>query len=135
MAVVALSKDEKQVLLAKRAIPPIGTWTIPGGFVELGETTTQAAIREAMEETGGLVGDLRLMAVYNLLVAGQVQFVYAATMLEDKLEAGIESQQVGMFSWDSIPWQQLSFTTVKWALDHRLDMKKNGSWSVQTRDK
>ena len=40
-----------QVLLCKRAIEPrYGLWTLPSGFMELGETTAQGALRETMEE-------------------------------------------------------------------------------------
>jgi ADP-ribose pyrophosphatase YjhB (NUDIX family) len=56
-----------RVLICKRAIEPgIGLWTIPAGYVELGETLEEAAIRETFEETRARVENLRLFAIYNL---------------------------------------------------------------------
>ena len=79
-AVVARAPDGK-VLLAKRAIEPrLGTWGIPQGFMELGETTREAAAREAFEETGAVLNpsEMALLALYNL--PGQVQVVYEAPL-------------------------------------------------------
>ena len=80
VAVVARAPDGK-VLLAKRAIEPrLGTWGIPQGFMELGETTREAAAREAFEETGAVLNlsEMALLALYNL--PGQVQVVYEAPL-------------------------------------------------------
>lgn len=43
----------RTVLLVKRTNPPnLGKWALPGGLVELGESTQDAAVREILEETG-----------------------------------------------------------------------------------
>jgi 8-oxo-dGTP diphosphatase len=55
-----------QVLLVKRGQAPLaGEWSIPGGLVEVGETVRQAAVREALEETGLTVGVGELLGVYD----------------------------------------------------------------------
>ncbi len=55
---------ESGVVLIKRKNPPYG-WAIPGGFVDYGETVEQAAIREAKEETGLFITDLRQFHTYS----------------------------------------------------------------------
>ena len=56
--------DLTQVVLVRRRNPPEG-WALPGGFVELGETVEQAAAREALEETGLAVTNVRQFHVYS----------------------------------------------------------------------
>lgn len=125
---VPVSKDRKRVLLAKRAIPPVGKWTVPAGFLELGETTEGGAAREAWEEARAKL-DMQpatLLAVYSILPAKQVQLLYQSTLLnEESVAPGLESQEVRMFEWDRIPWDDLAFPTVKWALEYSYE-HRNG---------
>lgn len=120
---VAVSADRTRVLLARRALPPVGTWCLPGGFLEVGEAAEAGAAREAWEEAGAeLAPEARLLAVYTVLPAAQLQLVYRATLLNEKrVEAGPESMDVRMFGWDELPWDELSFPTVAWALAHARD--------------
>lgn len=63
-AVVINSK--KEVLLVKRVYPPYkNRWCLPGGFVELGETTEKTCMRECFEETGIKIKIIRLVGVYS----------------------------------------------------------------------
>jgi len=124
VVVGAICIYQNQVLLCKRGIEPcMGKWGYPQGFLELGESTREGARRETLEESGAVVEndtDMPLLAVYNLAGA-QVQLVYTATLLTDQVQAGIESEDVAFFAWDDIPWNELAFPTVTWALEYARD--------------
>jgi len=120
VVVGAVCVFQNKILLCKRAIEPcVGKWGYPQGFMELGETTREGAARETLEESGAImnVADARLLAVYNLAGA-QVQMVYATPLSSSEVELGIESEDFGFFGWDEIPWDELAFPTVQWALEY-----------------
>lgn len=107
-----------QILLCKRAIEPRkGFWTLPAGYMELGETVEEAAKREAHEEALAHITLDRLLAVYSVARIGQVQVMFRAT-LEGDFGVGEESEDVRLFDWKDIPWSELAFPTVVWALTH-----------------
>lgn len=108
----------KQILLCKRAIEPRkGFWTLPAGFMELGESVEEAAQREAQEEALADIEIDRLLAVYSVPRIGQVQVMFRARLLGD-YGVGPESQEVKLVGWKDIPWSELAFPTVVWALTH-----------------
>lgn len=114
---------EGRVLLCRRAIEPRrGFWTIPAGFLENGETTQQGAQREAREEAGVAIETGSLLAVYELLHVEQVMLVYRATLPGPELAPGVESLEARLFAPDEIPWDELAFPTVKWALRYHLEV-------------
>ena len=117
-------KGEDKILLAKRAIEPRkGFWTLPAGYMELGETTEQAAAREAKEEACAAIEIERLLAMYSVARIGQVQIMYRARLVNADIAAGIESEEVALVDWADIPWEQLAFPTVVWALAHFHDSR------------
>ena len=66
-----------RVLLCRRAIEPRpGFWTVPAGYLELGESTEEGARREALEEANARIEIGALLAVYNVVRIGQVQLFY-----------------------------------------------------------
>jgi ADP-ribose pyrophosphatase YjhB (NUDIX family) len=106
-----------RVLLCRRAIEPrSGYWTLPAGYLELHETTAEGARREAMEEAGADIALDGILALYDVSRIGQVQVMYRAHFATPGINAGEESLEVRMFAWDEIPWDELAFPTVKWAL-------------------
>ena len=112
-------KGEDKILLAKRAIEPRkGFWTLPAGYMELGETTEQAARREALEEACATIEIDRLLAMYSVARIGQVQIMYRARLVTADIACGVESEEVALVDWADIPWAQLAFPTVVWALAH-----------------
>jgi ADP-ribose pyrophosphatase YjhB (NUDIX family) len=110
---------EERILLCRRAINPRrGYWTLPAGFLETQETTADGAMREAWEEARARIAIERLLAVYNVPRLSQVQLIYKARLLSDAVEPGPESEAVRLFAWDEIPWPDIAFPSVVWALGH-----------------
>lgn len=116
------------VLLCRRAIEPrLGYWTIPAGYMELGETAEQGAKREAAEEACADVQIESLLAVYSIPSASQVQLIFRGTLAEPAFAAGAESLEVELVRWNNIPWQQLAFPSVVWALRHDRSIVEEGA--------
>lgn len=104
-------------LLCKRAIEPRnGYWTLPAGYMEEKETTEQGAMREALEEANADITLTGMLALYNIPHISQVQIMYRAHLEAPEFSAGVESEDVRLFTWDEIPWSDLAFPTVYWAL-------------------
>lgn len=110
---------QDRFLLCKRAIDPRhGYWTIPAGYLELNETVTDGAIREAQEEACADIHIDALLAVYNVPRISQVQLIYRASLREPVFAAGEESLDVALYDWEDLPWDDLAFPSVRWALNH-----------------
>jgi ADP-ribose pyrophosphatase YjhB (NUDIX family) len=108
----------EKYLLCRRAIEPRrGFWTLPAGFMEEGETSEEGAKREAMEEANATIEIRDLLAVYNIPRISQVQLMYRAELATADFSAGPESLEVGLFAWVDIPWDELAFPSVHWALN------------------
>jgi ADP-ribose pyrophosphatase YjhB (NUDIX family) len=108
-----------RILMCRRAIEPRrGFWTLPAGFMEERETTREAAMREAREEARARITIDALLAVYDIPRISQVQMMFRASLAEPSFEAGPESLEVALFDWDEIPWKDLAFPSVVWALRH-----------------
>ncbi len=113
----SIVRHDGKLLLCRRAIEPrTGYWTLPAGFMELGETAEQAAMREAREEANAEIVIDRLRAVYTIPRIAQVQIMYLAHLGSDAFSPGPESLEVKLASWDEIPWGELAFPSVRWAL-------------------
>lgn len=108
-----------RLLMCKRAIEPrLGYWTLPAGFMELGESAEDGAAREAYEEACAELEVLDLLAVYSLRHISQLQLFYRARLTSPDVKPGIESQEVGLFPFDALPQGELAFPSVRWAIDH-----------------
>ncbi|MGO1119599.1 NUDIX domain-containing protein [Rhodovibrionaceae bacterium A322] len=108
-----------KILLCRRAIEPRkGYWTLPAGYLEQGESPEAGARREAREEACTDLELEQLLAVYSIERLSQVQLIYRARLVDGKFDAGEESLEVGLFAWEDIPWQDLAFPSVHWALQH-----------------
>ena len=108
---------DRRILLCRRAIEPrTGYWTIPAGFLELNESCEEGACRESWEEARARLEIDCLLAVYSIPRISQVQIIYRAHLLDDQVSPGPESQEVRLFSWFEIPWEELAFPSVHWSL-------------------
>jgi len=119
---------ENRILLCRRAINPRrGYWTIPAGYLELHESTAEGAAREAWEEARARIAPEHVLAVYSIPRLSQVQVIYRAPLLAPaEVAAGDESMEVALFGWDAIPWSELAFPSVHWALGHYRDFLESG---------
>lgn len=119
IVVGSVVRHEGRILLCRRAIEPRrGFWTIPAGYLELNETPEDGARREAREEATAVLDIERLLAVYSVPRISQVQLIFRARLAAPEFSAGPESLAVELFDWNDIPWDDLAFPTVHWALAH-----------------
>jgi len=122
VVVGAVSHFDGKILLARRAIEPRkGYWTIPAGFLELGETLEAGAVRETWEEARARVTIDHLVGIYNIAAIGQIYMVFRARMLSADHAAGPESLETKLVAWDDVPWDDLAFPSIRWALQHDRD--------------
>ncbi len=115
----AVVRLDDRILLCRRAIAPrLGFWTLPAGYLELNEAPHQGARREAWEEACAKIEIGSLLAIYDIPRLSQVQLIYRARLMDEAVKPGIESQAVALFKWGEIPWSEIAFPTVRWALRH-----------------
>jgi ADP-ribose pyrophosphatase YjhB (NUDIX family) len=117
LVVNALPLRAGRAYLARRDIEPArGRWGIPGGFLELGESTQEGARREVEEETELRIEVGRLIGVYSRPHAAIVTIVFEADVVGGRPEPAAETSEVRAFGPDEIPWDELAFSTVESAL-------------------
>ncbi len=121
IVVGCIVRHEDRILLCKRAIEPrYGYWTVPAGFMELGETTAEGAARETQEEALAKVRMGRLYAAVDIVRVGQLHLYYLAD-LDGDFGAGAESLETRLFRDDEIPWDDIAFASGKYALERYVE--------------
>ena len=124
-----------KVLLCRRNIEPrLGYWTLPAGFMELGETTEEGALRETVEEAGARVDMKGLFTVLNVVRVGQVHFFYLADLRDTDFAPGPETIEAKLFREDEIPWDDLAFRTVRETLVRYFEDRRRGQFEVHCAD-
>ena len=114
-----------QVLLCRRNIEPrFGLWTLPAGFMELGETTAQGAARETDEDAGAHFEMQGLFTMLSVVRVGQVHLYFRARLLDTAFAPGPETIEARLFREDEIPWDELAFRSTQEALREYLDGKQ-----------
>jgi 8-oxo-dGTP diphosphatase len=101
-----LAEREGQVLLIQRKMDPAkGSWCLPGGFMEMGETPQEAAIRECKEETGLNVEITGLIDVYYYedYRGSGVSIMYKGKVIGGVIQPGDDAEAVDFFSPDELP--------------------------------
>ena len=129
IVVGAVCTWEGKLLLCRRAIEPRrGFWTIPAGYMELNETAEAGAAREAKEEACADIDIDGLIGVYTIPRISQVQLIYRAVLRGGCFAAGDENEELDLFDWDEIPWEDLAFPSVKWSLCHWEEIAEAKVW-------
>jgi ADP-ribose pyrophosphatase YjhB (NUDIX family) len=124
-----------KVLLCKRAIEPrYGLWTLPAGFLELGESTEQGAIRETDEESGARIELGPLFTMLNVVRVGQLHLFYRATMTSPELNPGTESLEARLFAEHEVPWDEIAFRTVRETLRLFFADRQRGQFELHCAD-
>jgi ADP-ribose pyrophosphatase YjhB (NUDIX family) len=127
LVVGCVPEHEGRILLCKRAIEPRhGYWTIPAGFMENGETTQEGARRESWEEALAEVEIGSLLAVVHVLHADQVHVMFRARLPEPTFGAGAESLEVMLYDEADVPWQDIAFRSVDFALRRYFEDRRRG---------
>lgn len=117
----------EQVLLCRRNIEPrYGFWTLPAGFLELGETSAEGALRETDEEAGAEIELQNLYCLLNVVRVGQIHLYYRARLLSDRFNPGPETIEARLFHEHEVPWDELAFRTVRETLQRYFDDRRAG---------
>lgn len=126
---------EGRILLCRRAIEPRrGFWTVPAGFMENGEAVQDAAAREAQEEALADVEIGSLVSIINVIRAHQVHIIFRARLRNTDFGVGPESLEVALYEEQDIPWPEIAFLSVEFALRRYLDDRRAGRELTHFRD-
>ncbi len=120
-----------KVLLCKRNIEPrFGLWTLPAGFMELHETTTEGAARETVEEAGAQFEMQGLFSLVNVARVGQVHLFYRAKLTSDQFDPGTETIEARLFAEGDIPWEEIAFQTTRVTLERFFADRRAGQFGM-----
>lgn len=126
---------EGRILLCRRGIEPrLGHWTLPAGFLEMGESCMQGAARETMEEARADVDIGPLFSFINVIYIGQIHLFYRAQMRSPHFATTLESTEVMLVEEKDIPWDDLAFATVRYTLRRYFEDRKKESYGFHTHD-
>lgn len=110
-----------EILICKRAIEPAyGKWTLPAGFMENGEDLAEGAIRETREEANAVVRIRHLQSVFSIPHIHQVHVFFLADLIDGTFGSGPESLEVKLVKPADIPWPEIAFGSVRFALEKYL---------------
>lgn len=106
-----------KVLLCKRNIEPRkGMWTLPAGFMEMGESLSEGAVRESQEEAGISGKITGLFSIVDVVHVGQVHFYYVFDMVAADVQPGAETMATQFCARETVPWGELAFPSVSQTL-------------------
>jgi len=117
IVVGCVAEQDGEILLCKRSIEPrYGYWTVPAGFMELGESLAGGAARETLEEACATVEIGHLFASVDVVDAGQVHLFFTGRLVGG-YGVGHESMDAGLFAEHEIPWDEIAFRSGRFALE------------------
>lgn len=125
-----IENDQGEILLIKRKFEPDkGKWDVPGGFVDQNENLEQSTIREAQEELGVTIKDLKYIGSYpdtyqyQKVTSPSLIFMMSAVIESGEIKAQDDAEEFHFFSKDALPWDNLAFTFITQALKDYLGDK------------
>jgi ADP-ribose pyrophosphatase YjhB (NUDIX family) len=131
----SIPEFEGRLLLCRRAIEPrYGYWTLPAGFMENGESTAQAALRETLEEAGAQVELGAPFSMISVPPVNQVHLFYRARLRELNFQAGEETLEVALWEEAQIPWKDIAFRTVGLTLKRWFADRARGAFGFHAED-
>jgi ADP-ribose pyrophosphatase YjhB (NUDIX family) len=132
IVVGSVARWGERILLVRRSINPrYGYWTLPAGYLELNESASAGAEREAWEEARARIEIEGLLAIYDIPRISQVQLIYRARLLDEAIAPGPESLEVQLFDWAEIPWGELAFSSIGWALQHDREARSTRDFTAR----
>ena len=135
LVVGSVAEWQGKVLLCRRAIEPAyGKWTLPAGFMENGESTSQAAARETLEEACTQIRIDALFALTNISSISQVHLFYRGALISPEFASGPESLETALFDEAEIPWPEIAFRSVKSCLEAYFADRRQGKYAFHEAD-
>ena len=127
---IFIYNENHEFILIKRKNDPFkDSWALPGGFVDYGETTEDAAIREAKEETSIDIESVKLFNVYSNPNRDPrrhtVSIVYLAHGNFDDAKADDDAKDIGVYSFDDLEEMGLAFDHETILSDVKEHLEKN----------
>ncbi|HMM73624.1 MAG TPA: NUDIX domain-containing protein, partial [Rhodocyclaceae bacterium] len=102
----------------------------PAGFMENGESTAEAAVRETLEEACARIEIDTLFSVLSIPHISQVHMLYRGRLIEQSFAPGEESLEVALFAEADIPWDQLAFRTISRTLKLYFEDRRKGRFEI-----
>ena len=135
MVVGTIPEHEGRILLCRRAIEPrYGYWTLPAGFMENDESTSQAAARETMEEAGANIEMGEPFTLISVPRVNQVHLYYRARLRNLEFKPGEETLEIALMAEGEIPWKEIAFRTVGLTLKHWFADHGRGAFRFHAED-
>lgn len=131
LVVGAIIEHQGQILLCKRGIQPQkGLWTVPAGYLEVGESSVQGAVRETMEEAAATIQILAPYCHYDIVNIGQAYLLFRAKLVAPYEFAPCqpESLEARLFSPSNLPFDKIAFSSVSLALKAYVSDIENGTF-------
>ncbi|XAR68601.1 FAD diphosphatase [Bertholletia excelsa] len=127
MVVGCLIEHDDKILLCKRKIQPsFGLWTLPAGYMEMGESAAEGAIRETWEEARAEVEVLSPFAQLDIPLIGQTYIMFLAKLKTPYFSPGPESSECRLFALEDIPFDSLAFSSMLVTLKLYIEDRKFG---------